>query len=248
MSELAIKPVTPNGMELLAELARKTDDPSSVVALGKAAVDLQIQMERFAWEREERQAKIDFDEALNHCQSRMKRIAADMTNPQTHSRYASYAALDRAIRPIYTEEGFSISFGEDEGSTSDYIVMLAYLSRGGITRTYRKGMPIDPKGPKGNDVMTKTHAAGSAGSYAKRYLLKDIFNLAIGEDDDDGNGSFTPEVQHNIAAILKADSLEALEEIFKPLAKEAFNSGDQATFKAYVTAKDSRKAELMGAE
>jgi ribosomal protein L37AE/L43A len=50
-------------------------------------------------------------------------------------------------------------------------------------------MPADGKGAKGNDVMTKTHAAGAAGSYGARYLLKGIFNVAIGENDDDGNGA-----------------------------------------------------------
>jgi hypothetical protein len=50
-------------------------------------------------------------------------------------------------------------------------------------------MPADGKGAKGNDVMTKTHATGSAMSYGSRYLLKLIFNIAIGQDDDDGNGA-----------------------------------------------------------
>jgi len=59
----------------------------------------------------------------------------------------------------------------------------------GHTRTYSCDMPADGKGAKGNDVMTKTHAAGSAMSYGQRYLLKLIFNVAIGEQDDDGNGA-----------------------------------------------------------
>ena len=36
--------------------------------------------------------------------------------------------------------------------------------------------------------MTKTHATGSAMTYGQRYLLKMIFNIAVGEDDD-GNGA-----------------------------------------------------------
>ena len=49
-------------------------------------------------------------------------------------------------------------------------------------------MPADGKGAKGGDVMTKTHATGAAVSYGMRYLLKMIFNVAVGEDDTDGNG------------------------------------------------------------
>ena len=48
-------------------------------------------------------------------------------------------------------------------------------------------MDISGKGAKGGDVMTKTHAAGSAMTYGMRYLLKLIFNVAIGEEDNDGN-------------------------------------------------------------
>jgi len=48
-------------------------------------------------------------------------------------------------------------------------------------------MPADGKGAKGGDVMTKTHAAGAAGSYGARYLIKGIFNVAVGDDGLDGN-------------------------------------------------------------
>ena len=49
-------------------------------------------------------------------------------------------------------------------------------------------MPIDTKGARGGDVMTRTHATGSALTYGKRYLLIAMFNLAI-EEDDDGNAA-----------------------------------------------------------
>jgi hypothetical protein len=58
---------------------------------------------------------------------------------------------------------------------------------GGHVKPYQVDMPADGKGAKGGDVMTKTHATGSALSYGMRYLLKLIFNVAVGEDDDDGN-------------------------------------------------------------
>ena len=45
-------------------------------------------------------------------------------------------------------------------------------------------MPADGKGAKGGDVMTKTHATGSAMTYGQRYLVKMIFNIAVGADDD----------------------------------------------------------------
>lgn len=129
-----------------------------------------------------------FNAAMSKAQSEMGRVSADAANQQTRSVYATYAALDKAIRPIYTKYGFSISFNEGEGAPEGHARILAYVSCGGHTRTYKLDMPNDGKGAKGGDVMTKTHATGSAHTYGRRYLLKDIFNIAIGENDDDGNG------------------------------------------------------------
>ncbi|MGY2499273.1 hypothetical protein ACW4UO_32995, partial [Klebsiella pneumoniae] len=82
----------------------------------------------------------------------MGRIGTDATNSQTRSSYATYAKLDKAVRPIYTAEGFSLSFGTE--SVGEGIVgMVCYVSHaGGHTREYRAHVPSDGKGAKGNDV------------------------------------------------------------------------------------------------
>jgi hypothetical protein len=59
--------------------------------------------------------------------------------------------------------------------------------RDGYSREYSIDMPADGKGARGNDVMTKTHATGSATTYGRRYLLMMIFNLSV--EDDDGNAA-----------------------------------------------------------
>jgi hypothetical protein len=56
--------------------------------------------------------------------------------------------------------------------------------RAGHSERYQIDMASDGKGAKGGDVMTKTHATGSAMTYGMRYLLKMIFNVAVGDDDD----------------------------------------------------------------
>lgn len=130
-----------------------------------------------------------FDFAMAAAQAEMRPVAADANNPQTRSKYASYFALDKAIRPIYTKHGFSLSFDEGDCPKADHIRVLCYVANSGHTRVYRKDMPADGKGAKGGDVMTKTHATGAAASYGMRYLLKGIFNIAVGESDDDGNSA-----------------------------------------------------------
>jgi hypothetical protein len=138
---------------------------------------------------QERAAEQAFNSAMSDAQGEMTSVAVDSNNPQTKSRYASYFALDKALRPIYSKHGFALSFGTGEIPQESYVRVLCYAShRGGFTRTYHIDMPADGKGAKGGDVMTKTHATGSAMSYGQRYLLKMIFNISVGSDDD-GNAA-----------------------------------------------------------
>ena len=126
-----------------------------------------------------------FANAMSAAQAEMGPIATDRKNDQTKSRYASYAALDHAVRPIYVKHGFALSFNTDPDGPADHLRLRCKVThRDGHCEPYQVDMPADGKGAKGGDVMTKTHAAGSAMSYGQRYLLKMIFNLAVGEDDD----------------------------------------------------------------
>ena len=54
----------------------------------------------------EYQDRVAFNEALARVQAKARRVAANKENPQTHSRYANFAALDSVMRPLYIAEGF----------------------------------------------------------------------------------------------------------------------------------------------
>lgn len=134
-------------------------------------------------------AELSFDDAMAAAQEEMQPVRADANNPQTKSNYASYAALDNAIRPIYTKHGFSVSFNTADGAPEGHVRIVAKVAhRGGHRERPHIDMPADGKGAKGGDVMTKTHAVGSAVQYGRRYLLGMIFNLAVSKDDD-GNAA-----------------------------------------------------------
>ena len=138
-------------------------------------------------------------------QAKMTRVATDQSNSRTNSRYASYAALDRHLRPIYSELGFALSFDSGDAPEGTVKVLCHVSHRGGHTRTYSAMMPADGKGAKGGDVMSKTHAVGSAFTYGQRYLLKMIFNVAVGTDDD-GNaasGVITTEQKDELVMLLR---------------------------------------------
>lgn len=134
------------------------------------------------------EAEREFNSAMATIQGKMRAVAADANNPQTKSKYASYFALDKAIRQIYSSEGIGLSFNTEDSPKEDHVRVVCFVTRGSHTRKYHIDMPADGKGAKGGDVMTKTHAVGSAMTYGQRYLLKMIFNIAIG-DDDDGNAA-----------------------------------------------------------
>lgn len=195
------------------ELARQEQHPavadtSAIIqVIERAAMNPNIdvdKMERLLAMQERimaRNAEQSFNVAMAEVQSQIRQVAADANNPQTRSKYASYSALDKALRPIYTHSGFSLSFDTGEGAPQDWVRVVCYVShRDGHSRTYHADMPADGKGAKGGDVMTKTHAAGSAMSYGMRYLLKLIFNVAVGEDDDDGNAATVQRITQNQVA------------------------------------------------
>lgn len=136
------------------------------------------------WER--RQAATHYNEMMAQAQAAMTTVSKDSVNPVTRSRYASLAALDDAIRPIYTRYGFSIEFNEEHPGEKDNGILLAIMvSNGAETRRRTKYIPVQTTGIGGKVAMTATHASIAAVTYGRRALLKMVFNIA--EDDDDGN-------------------------------------------------------------
>jgi hypothetical protein len=141
-------------------------------------VALQQSVERFNWEREERQWRIDFDDALNACQRQIGRIAPNRDR-ESGIMWADYVRVDKVVRPVYLEAGFSISFSEVESPTEGRR-MRATLSRSGVTKEYFSKLT-----PAGNSKMSAADADASGSSRAMRYLLLKIFNIAVGIDKDE---------------------------------------------------------------
>jgi hypothetical protein len=175
---------------VLHMIERAARDPSVDITKLQQLMDMR---ERIA----ARTAESEFDKALTSAQSAMGRIRTDSHNSQTKSRYASYGALDAAMRPIYTQHGFALSFNTESPAAEIVRVFCRVSHQNGHSRTYQIDMPADGKGAKGGDVMTKTHATGSAVSYGMRYLLKMIFNIAVSDKDDDGNAAGGEVINHD---------------------------------------------------
>lgn len=205
--------IVPSTTTLLQVIERAAKDP---------AVDID-KMERLAAMYERmvaREAETAWNDAMAECQKEVRQIGADAFNPQTRSRYATYSALDAVLRPIYARHSFSISYNTAASVLgADYIQVIALVAKGGFTRPYTIDMPRDGKGAKGGDVMTKTHATGAGMQYGMRYLLKGIFNVAIGELDNDGNAPKSepdPDAEGK-KALEACASLGGLQEAWKAL-------------------------------
>lgn len=192
-------------------------------------------------------AETAFNEAMNAAQAEMGRISTDCENKQTRSLYASYGQLDRHIRPVYARHGFSLSFDSGDAPAPEMVRVLCIVSKGGFSRTYHLDVPADGKGAKGGDVMTKTHAVGSGVAYGRRYLLAMIFNIAIGDDDDDGNGAGAKDViTSDQVAALQALAIDVKADMPKFLAHLKVERLDQLHANAYrsaVAALESKRAQ-----
>lgn len=224
-------------------------DLLSMALTNHAAIDVIERLTALQERAMDRDAEIQFNEALNKVQSELGRVAPDLTNPQTKSKYASYAALDRIVRPVYTKYGFSLSFDTGDAPIAEMVRVLCYVShRAGHTRNYKTDMPADGKGAKGGDVMTKTHATGAAMQYGMRYLLKYIFNIAVGAEDSDGNSTTggLPEetVVMRVDGISNANNLDELKRVYRGAYEEAEAVKDQSAQSAYIKAKNQRYREL----
>lgn len=192
-----------NSASLMEVIAKAASDPAVDVSKMQSLLDMQ---ERLA----NREAEQQFNMAMRAAQSEMRTVGVDKKNDSTRSKYASYEKLDTMMRPIYSRHGFALSFDTGEGAAENYVRVLCYASHSeGFTKTYRIDMPADGKGAKGGDVMTKTHAVGAAMSYGARYLLKLIFNISVGEHDDDGNGADPKTAQ----ATITEEQLKTLTEL-----------------------------------
>jgi len=159
-------------------ILRGAADPNTDIVKLRGLCDLQEALEiRFA--------NREFNESMSAAQGEMTTISADANNPQTRSRYAKYATLDRAIRPIYTRYGFALSYDTEPTGDPNVMRVIGLVSKGAIVRRHQVDMPIVTTGIRGGDMMSRTHATSSAISYGKRTLLTMIFNLSTA--DDDGN-------------------------------------------------------------
>ena len=134
-----------------------------------------------------KQAMLAYKGAMARAQGKIDVIAKNQKNDHTKSEYADLGAILEQAVPAYSSEGISIEYDtEPSPAVQGWIRHVAYISHeDGHEQTRHVDLPPDSSGAKGGVNKTDIQAAVSSIAYARRTLMKMIFN--IGEKDDDGN-------------------------------------------------------------
>jgi hypothetical protein len=189
---------------MLAVIARAAADPNTDLAKMSALLDMQERIMA-------KNAEIAFNNAL----ARLAKALSDVRivrkgsvkykNKKTEIleeafKFAPYEEIDRAIRPIYTAEGFSLSFNAEQREGGGAVITATLSHIEGHSRSSSIPLPLDNDGGK-----TNIQGMGSTISYGKRYTTGMLLNIVtVGEDDDGaGNNAVTLDQAVAIDELLK---------------------------------------------
>lgn len=184
----AVEPQS-DSVALMHVIERAALDPQMDVAKLEKLLELK---ER--WDA--KQAKLAFDAAMARAQAQIQPVVADAENTQTGSKYAKLKSIVASLSPIYTAEGFSVSFGQgacdsEKLREAGWFRTLGYLThQSGHRETFYVDLPLDVVGSQGKVNKTQIHGAKSSISYARVILMGMMFNFTTSLDvDDDGNAA-----------------------------------------------------------
>lgn len=150
----------------------------------------------------DRQAKMDFDQALARVQSTMPRITerGEIKNKhgQVTSTYMKYEDIDLQIRPRLQAEGFSLMHTRDN-KDGKMIVTTTLKHVAGHEESVSMPLPYD----KENQLKNAVQAAVSTFSYGKRVNVCSLLNIVAEGDDDDGQMAAANPITEEQAASIK---------------------------------------------
>lgn len=179
IKQLTLPPVPEAPTGMLAMMERLALNPDLPVDKLEKLLDMQIKIMGIEAEKE-------FAAAMARVQSKLPKVKRDRDNEQTGSKYATLESIAAAIKPIYTAEGFSMSFSEAASSNGHVRVIGILRHKDGHKTEHYRDVAIDATGIAGKVNKTNTHAEASSITYGRRYVTCLAFDVATG-DDTDGN-------------------------------------------------------------
>jgi hypothetical protein len=190
------------------QLATVEDHPSAPIAVqpaeGAAVLSIIERMardpnidpdrvERFlVMAREDRaeRARIAFNAAMSACQAELPRVLRDARNTHSGAAYARLESVAKATAPIIARHGFSLSFDTEPSPIQGNLrVTCTCAHEAGHERAYHLDLPPDTAGAQGKANKTPIQGIGSTITYARRYLVLQVFNIALTNDPHDTDGA-----------------------------------------------------------
>lgn len=150
-------------------------------------------VERFlVMAREDRaeRARIAFNAAMSACQAELPRVLRDARNTHSGAAYARLESIAKATAPIIARHGFSLSFDTEPSPIQGNLrVTCTCAHEAGHERAYHLDLPPDTAGAQGKANKTPIQGIGSTITYARRYLVLQVFNIALTNDPHDTDGA-----------------------------------------------------------
>lgn len=166
---------------LLPAIITMAKDPTLDVEKLRALLEFQTALER-------RQAEIEFARALARFSAKLPQIPKNgrvsLGEGKGSYPFAKWEDMDRVIRPMMAEEGFSFNFTSEEKSSGHYVITGKLRHRDGHTETAQVVLPPN-SGPGRNELQ----AMGGTLSYGKRYCAEMLLNIVREGDDTDANAA-----------------------------------------------------------
>lgn len=157
-------------------------------------------------------------------------------------KYATFEEIDSIISPILVENGFSVSYSEEDAADGKEMIMNVFLRHEGghVELTKYKSLKIDSSGSK-NDIQ----AYGSASSYAKRNALKLALGIVeVGEDDNGAKSDPALDSQLDTIKELIAETKADKEKLFKIFKTDSLESLPKSIAEKMINALKVKKQQL----
>lgn len=169
-----VRPVQPSILQVIANAAA---DPSVDPVKMGALIDLHKRVM-------DDEAKRQFRLAFSRLQPKLPVIRKDgsiIVKGECRGKFAKYESIQKIIKPLLEEEGFTLSF-TTTAATGGGITVIGTLSHAaGHSEPSSVTLPADTSGSK-NAIQ----AVGSTISYGKRYLTVSVLDIVVEDMDNDG--------------------------------------------------------------
>lgn len=204
------RPITSEGMEITPP-----DPTAALFELARQGVPTETleRMLALAEKVEDRRAEKELHDAVARFHAKLGPIAKDKTaEVKTKSGsvwsydYATLGAIDRAIRPILSEEGLSFGWTSELSDKGDAMLVTCTLQHvGGASRSSSFPSPIERIGR-----ISRAQENAVALTYGRRQSLIQVLGLTTADADLDGS---TPDTVAEVEPITEAQ-VDELSELF----------------------------------